>query len=200
MNEAFKDIFIFLRSKEFSSADGKIHFDNVNMVRSFSEYTRFLVKLSEEKGTEALRMVRKAGFTASLLSFINIIKSKKSSFEIMPENQKMELLLMILSSEGWGIFELAAYEKNSKANIKVKKSFEAEYLNKEKKEANSHCSFIAGFIEAVWFLAHHSGISVLFEEKIDSLEKHFPENPAAFEKTCSKEGAHFCSFEINKFK
>ena len=118
----------------------------------------------------------------------------------MSEHEKMELLLMLLSSQGWGIFELAAYEKNTKAVIKVRNSFESRYLSEEKKGSVSHCSFITGFIESVWFLSHHSNVPSLFEESIDVLEENFPENPAAFEKTCSKEGAQFCSFEMNNPK
>ena len=68
MNEVFKDIFIFLKSKEFSSADGKIHLNDTSLVRAFGEYTRFIIELSEHKGNEMFQIIRKAGFSASLIS------------------------------------------------------------------------------------------------------------------------------------
>ncbi|MDH5721604.1 MAG: hypothetical protein OEZ13_13435 [Spirochaetia bacterium] len=199
MNKVFTDILIFLKGKEFSSADGKIHLNDTSLVRYFDEYARYLIELSEKKGSVMLREVKKAGFSSSLLSFLKLLRPVKSSFEILTEQERIEILLAILSAEGWGIFELNAYGKKTKAHIKVRQSFEAKYIS-EKKEANSHCSFITGFIEAVWFLAHCTETETLFEEKIDLIEKHISETPVAFEKTCSKEGAQFCSFEINKIR
>ncbi|MDH5717828.1 MAG: hypothetical protein OEZ22_09340 [Spirochaetia bacterium] len=200
MEKLFHDNIIFYSSKEFASSEGKIMLNEKRQVRFFSEYIEFLIFEAENKGVEMNGQVKKSGFVSTFLSVLPVLLKNKKEFEDIDKQKLFIFLLTLLTAQGWGKFELEKYENQKNALIKVYHSFEAEYFEKKKGNTIFHCSFILGMLESLWILLHAKNYSEFEETKTAEIENYMSETPRVFEKTCSKEGAKYCTFEINERK